>query len=296
MMKKGISMSHGLAACLAGLTILTLLSAVSVAADEKEQTMLNIEPYPHGFKVTHPDLPGEFIRWMVPEGYSYGEQHRGLSSRSFKKHGEGGWRFDSALEKGSIFRITLVPHEKYIEAEILLDNTKGEKTLPATSYGICSDFVSADSFWDKKAYERAYIIAEDELTCLKDTDRSESLNQEMPVYSVKGVQYPPDWPAIVKNGYGWALSETLADNSFICVASKDGTWVLGTHFDPVKSLSFNTKGARVHGCIHSNPELPEVPVGKVMTVRGRLYLMQGTPRDFEEAYERLHKNEKEPEK
>jgi hypothetical protein len=57
---------------------------------------------------------------------------------------------------------------------------------------------------------------------------------------------------------------------------EDGKWVLGTFFYPVKNLSFNTKGERVHGCIHSSPQLPAVPPGKVEVRRGRLYLMPGT--------------------
>jgi len=48
----------------------------------------------------------------------------------------------------------------------------------------------------------------------------------------------------------------------------------------VKSLSFNTKGERVHGCIHSNAKLPAVPPGKVEVCRGRLYLMPGTPQSL----------------
>jgi len=276
-------------------TIITTMvfSPVRASGEEADKTALKVEPYPLGFKVTHQELPGEYIRWMVPEGYSYGEGHRGFSSSSFKEYGEGGWRFEAALEKGSVFRITILPHERYIEVEILLDNTKGTKTLPATSWAICSDFVNADSFWDKKAYERTFIIVDGKLTPLSETDRSTSLNGELPVYRVKGVRYPSDFADIVDNGYGWGLSGTIADNSFICIASRDGKWVLGAYFDPVKTLSFNVKGARVHGCIHSNPHLPEVPVGKVARISGRLYLMRGTPLDFWKEYKKLHPGEKE---
>jgi hypothetical protein len=88
----------------------------------------------------------------------------------------------------------------------------------------------------------------------------------------------------LRNGYGWALSRTVADNSFICIASRDGQWVLGTFFDPVKQLSFNTKGKRIHGCIHSSPQLPAVPPGKVEVCRGRLYLRPGTPQSLWQEY------------
>jgi len=274
----------------AGPIVLACLGNGVFAATEqgkvRENEVVKIKPYSKGLKVSLPALPGEHIRWMVPEGYEYGNRHRGFSSRHFKPHGRGGWRFDSALERGSVFRITVTPHGQYASVEILLDNTKGTTPLKATTWGICCDFVSAGSFWGKQAYERTTLLVDGKLTSLKDTDRSSSLNREMPVYSVKGVAYPTNWAQIVANGYGWGLSRTVADNSFICIASKDGRWVLGTFFDPVRGLSFNTKGNRIHGCIHSNPYLGAVPRGKAARIVGRLYLFAGTPQDLRERYEK----------
>jgi len=245
---------------------------------ETGKNILGIEPYPYGMKVTSPLIPGGFIRWMVPEAYTYGEQVREFSAQdSYRQSEDGRWIFESALEAGSVFRMTLSPGENYVDAEILIDNSKGEKTIPATAYGICCDFVNSEAFYGKDAVERAFIEVDGKLVPLTSTDRSESLGQEMPVYSVKGVEYPENWAQIVKNGYGWGLSNTLADNGFICIASKDGKWVLGTFFEPVRRLSFNTKGDRVHGCIHSDGRLPEVPAGEKAVCRGRICLMPGPP-------------------
>jgi hypothetical protein len=262
--------------------------AITSRAATEAKNRLDIEPYELGLKLTSPLLPDSFIRWMVPEGYTYGEQSRSFSAlASYKPLGDGGWVFDSALEAGSVFRITVTPHEHYADVEILIDNAKGEKTIPATGFGICCHFVEAEPFYAKDAYTRAHIVVDGALTALTGTDRAESLNGEMPVYAVKGVQYPENWAATVKNGYGWALSKTVADNSFICIASRDGQWVLGTFFDPVKQLSFNTKGERIHGCIHSSPYLPAVPPGKVEVCRGRLYLRPGTPQSLWHEYQTI---------
>jgi hypothetical protein len=260
-------------------SVVLLLALTTVVQGAEQMKTLGIEPYPHGLKVTTPELPGEFIRWMVPEAYTYGEQHRGFSSSSYKQL-DGQWCSESAFEVGSIFRITLTPQTKCVSLEILLDNTQGTRPLPPTSWGICADFVNADTFYAKDALTRAFIIVDGNLTPLTATDRSRSLGLEMPVYAVKGMEGFPGWRDKVENGYGWGLSATEADNSFICIASKDGKWVLGTYMDPVSSLSFNTKGTRIHGCIHSNPALPEVPVGASLRVTGRLYLLRGTPDDL----------------
>ena len=255
----------------------------SASAPAQPGVPLRLAPYPHGMKII---LPGHgdlgWVRWMTPEGMWVGGKSHCVGQWTKAKQRRGTWTYHGGIS-GCRLDITWRAYPTYAETEVVYTNN-GTELLSGVGATMCTDFVNHQWFYSKDARTRTFVLVNGRLTPLMGTDRKRSLGQEMPVYAVHGRPGPPGWRPRVDNGYGWGLSDTALSDGAVCVRSLDGAWVLGTFSTDAYKVSFNTKGDHIHGCIHSEPYLGELPVGQVRASLTRTYLMQGTPEVFFDAH------------
>lgn len=241
-----------------------------------------------GLYVLHRDNPDNPMRWIMPEsvsgawGYQLVKAWYYVPGARWESRPAGGLLLDHRMPGVGRYRVQIEVTHESAEAQLTVWNERSFPVEHVTSCP-CWEFRNAPAFYGAdpgvEALSRAWIWSGGEASRLADTDRRRSLDGVLPVYPVRGAAGAPGWPERVADGYGWGLSDTIADSPLIGVESADRGWVTGTSWRGAYSLSFNTRPPW-HGCIHSLPYLGTIPPGGSVESRGRVWLTRGDIREL----------------
>lgn len=243
---------------------------VKHSPDDKEYLWLI---WPEGFFTDGLGLPGRYIQ---------GEQIL------WQHVGEGHCFQEAVTEEGVAQRITLRAYHDYIDFQITITNNATAPVGPGLLF-TCTDFRVISSIGkDDDTMNRAYVRVNGEWTKIIDTERTLALDGNIIVYYMKDTPVCSKFPLEEQAPYGWGTSQDRVDHPLIALESKDGQMTVATMTPHPNTLTFNIKS--VHGCIHSNPSIPEIPPGQTRTVLVRTYWAEG---NFQQLLPRFEKDLKE---
>jgi hypothetical protein len=244
-----------------------------------------------GLYVLHRDNPDNAVRWLMPEsvsglwGFELVRTWYSVPGARWEARPEGSFVQEHRVPGVGAWRAEIEIGDEHVEARLTVHNERSFAVEHVTSCP-CWEFRNAPDLYGSdpgvEALSRAWIKSGGRLVRLSETDRRRTQDGVLPVYPLRDAAGPPGWAQRVGDGYGWGLSDTVADLGFIGLESTDGRLSTGTAWDRAYSVSFNTKPPW-HGCIHSHPYLGTIPAGGSLSIRGRAWIIAG---GMEELYRR----------
>jgi predicted GH43/DUF377 family glycosyl hydrolase len=178
--------------------------------------------------------------------------------------------------QGIHYRIIITPTDEGLSLKFTATNLS-EQTFHRIDNFPCLGQPSPH-FQDEKL-ERTFIITDQGITPLKDTDRGtgDPCRTHFHIEDKPGRKYygPPFWGE---------ASRTRATSGAIMRTSADGRFTIGTTWENVCEVFHNEDS---HHCIHSLGCIDELKPGETKSLAGKIVLVEGGPED---ALERLTSN------
>jgi len=236
-------------------------------------------------------LPGETLDLVTCEAVLDGERDFGLYNvlpdPAGWKVADGTWSYASKLENGVEVRFQARPDGDAVALEYTLVNGSKEDLRRAHLHP-CLPTVGAPTFYPgseaqaqaggggraarvgkkdySELYERLYLWSKDKPF----TFASSREKGELHLAFMRRNADPIAWS-------WWKNAPETFDLPLIAAASKDGKHTLALGFERALWASSNAGDPRA--CIHLFPDFGKVEKGARATVKGRLYLVAGTPAD-----------------
>lgn len=268
-------------------------SVISLAPDPSD---------PRAVTMTSAAIPSNPVKLLAWESAYYlnwsdtGWRQVKGSSEPWKALDNGGLRRFLRSHDGVAVTLELRPTQDWVDLHLEARNITAEVkdsfwdifALRHFWLDLCTHYRNARDFFDPD-FARTRIAVEGAMTPLRQTDLSASCKQCLPGYLVEGNASPcSPLPEFVRT-YGAAMSATKASAPWIGVESKDGSASLLTGFPRVHYLWANRRPP-VHGCIHSQPLLGDIPPAATRHARGRIYFcrrpLAEVVKDFERTFVR----------
>lgn len=178
---------------------------------------------------------------------------------------------DCAVPGVGGFSMRLKTHEDVVDIDLTIRNQMPQPMQNA-DWSFCAVSFESPSISD----------SEDVRTCLFDGERLRTLaeiaGRDMHLYKVAGAHgfIPVGHRAI-------ALGPVEAKASLVIIPAWDKTHCVALGFEQADHIYGDTKGNK---CFHADPYFgPEIPAGGERSVRGKLYLIQGSAEDALHRYQ-----------
>ncbi len=222
--------------------------------------------------IEHSDWPGVSWRLMIPEYGWVGASKRAQNVEWIEREGSVvSWRWadeEAKKEAGNDFwGSARVLSTEEIEYSLTFKNLGGEVWRERQSSLICLISGNVSAFLDYEGH-RIFVY---ECNLKRFIDIDTLIDGNWPDHRMCGAK------VATLAGQGNRAVERL-----MVKVSKDGRHVLAIATDPAVGVSCNHQEKM--SCIHSNPLWGPVPPAGIRTVRGKIYLFQGTKEDALERY------------
>ena len=168
--------------------------------------------------------------------------------------------------QGLRYRVSLTPSDVGVEMEFEATN-RGASAFHNVTIFPCLGHPSAN--FEDAGLERTYIVTDEGLTPLCDTDRGTG----DPVRTHYRISGKPAKKHCHPAFWGEASKTTAVANA-ILRRSADGRFTVGMSWEASCELFHNEDA---HHCIHSVALIPVLPPGETAAVRGRIVLLEGPP-------------------
>lgn len=282
--------------------MLSVLGPASPSATASEGFLaISIRPGSEagGLNVRSPYCPGDVFDFRTCEGVIVGPRDLGLfqvklppacgdGHKSWKRDGEA-WTYVWPYAKGVTVRVTVLPERDSLQLTYQLTNTSSN-ALNAVQLHPCFSTTEAPGFFPQptvrqsqrnwaELYGRLYVWSGGRRFPFAETRLGMS---EVHMALMREGADPIRWA-------WWVNGPETFDRPLIALASRDGRRTVALAFEEAVWASSNIGDARA--CFHLFPWFGRIEPGKSVTVRGRLYVLDGGPdaafarfqRDFPQA-------------
>lgn len=170
------------------------------------------------------------------------------------------WQFDNQKFGGR-----LVPFEDEVELYLWFENQREEDMTAAAL--ICPQLT--DTLFDDRTLAQSWVYTAGAWKRMNETHRGEG---QPPL-----CHYPVAGGPEVEVTAPWGKSNDVVDFGLAAVTSPDGRYLFSIRWERPMSVLSNAQVP----CIHVDPNLPLCPPHRRITVRGKIYLIEGTLKDLE---------------
>jgi hypothetical protein len=237
--------------------------------------------------VRSPSCPDDVFDFRTCEGVVVGSRDLGLfqvklpsgfgdGNKSWKRIGDT-WSYVWPYAQGITVQVAVQPDGDSLKLVYTLTNT-GSNTLDAVQLHTCVPTTEAPSFFPKaevrnsqknwaELYERLHVWSGSHSLAFSETQLAKS---EVHLALMRQGAAPVRW------GW-WTNSTETFDQPFIALNSRDGKHAVALAFEQAVWASSNVGDDRA--CFHLFPWFGSIEPGKSVTVKGRLYVLEGGPRE-----------------
>jgi hypothetical protein len=250
--------------------------------------MLTIRPDPPDSRAVfleHAAIPGALRLLMWEKIYFLNWAHNGWRAASGQPGAfvptreSGGFRREMRSVDGVSVELALVPKNESLLVTISAKNITQEIQDPFWGafdihdlwLDLCVHYRDVESLYDPD-FARTFLSVNGKPSPLAQTDLT-GHRKAIAGYWMKGESKRFKALPELHNTYGTGISATETDGTWLAVESRDRRFTLLTQYTRVSHLWANRREP-MHGCIHANPLLGDLPVGGEARMTGLILLAE----------------------
>ena len=178
-------------------------------------------------------------------------------------------------EEGLSCRVDVEAKQDEVAVQISIRN-RGDRAWKGANVNPCLQLWDAPDLGRDNDMARTYVVHGGRIKSLQEINPDAGSLSIKTFYSLKGM--PPEASWARAQPPGRKVSKEAVDCGLIMTASRDGSVTAGTGWRPPVHFVFNNTD-RAFQCIHAVPFLGDIAAGQERNVRGRIYILAGSPQD-----------------